>query len=100
MATLSSTGLRGLIWDKTPESWKAVILKEKCKNDYIEAIYAAIPKRKRGNNWKAGKTWLACHGITAYKYHLTLTVAPNSKKSKRFWEEIINKIDAYELNCK
>lgn len=96
----SATGLRGLIWDKTPESWRTVIAKEKCKNDYIEAIYAAIPKKKRGNNWRAGKTWLTCHGILYYKYHLTFTVAANSKKPKTFWENIILKIDAYELNCK
>lgn len=96
----SSTGLRGLIWDKTPESWQKVILKEKCKSDYIEAVYAAIPKKKRGNNWKVGKTWLACHGILHYKYHLTFTVTPNSKKPKTFWENIILKIDAYESNCK
>lgn len=98
MAT-SPTGLRGLIWDKTPESWKAVISKEKCKNDYIEAIYAAIPKKKRGNNWKAGKNWLQCQGIIYYKYHLTFTVAKNSKKPKEFWQNIIDKINAYEQNC-
>jgi hypothetical protein len=98
MAT-SSIGLRGLIWDKTPESWQTVILREKCKNDYIEAVYAAIPKKKRGNNWKAGKTWLTCHGILCQKYQLTYTVAAYSKKPKEFWQDIINKIDAYELNC-
>lgn len=99
MAT-SSTGLRGLIWDKTPESWKAIILKERCKNDFIEAVYAAIPKKKRGNNWKAGKTWLSCHGILYHKYHLTLTIAEYSKQPKQFWQNIINKIDAYEFHCK
>jgi len=100
MATLSSTGLRGLIWDRTPESWKVVIVKEKCKNDFIEAVYAAIPKKKRGNNWKAGKTWLVCHDILRYKYHLTYTVAPNSKKSRAFWKQIIEKIETYEFNCR
>lgn len=99
MAT-SSTGLRGLIWDKTPESWKAVIVKEKCKNDFIEAVYAAIPKKKRGNNWKAGKLWLSHHDILHYKYHITFTIAEYSKKPKTFWQDIINKIDAYESNCK
>ena len=98
MAT-SSTGLRGLIWDKTPESWKAIILKERCKNDFIEAVYATIPKKKRGNNWRIGKTWLSCHGILHYKYHLTFTVASYSKKPKIFWEQIIDKIENYEINC-
>ena len=99
MAT-SSLGLRGLIWDKTPESWQKVILEHRIKTDYVEAIYRAIPRCKRGNNWKIGKRWLSCHGILEYKYHLTFTVAPNSKRTVAFWKEIINEIEAYESNCK
>lgn len=99
MAT-SSLGLRGLIWDKTPESWQKAITRHRVKSDFVESVYTAIPKKKRGNNWKIGKNWLSCHGILQYKYHLTLTVAPNSKKPKTFWQQLIHEIEFYEFNCK
>lgn len=96
----SSSGLRGMIWDQIPESWKFVLTKHHAKTEFVEAVYKSIPKNRKGNHWMYGKTYLRCHGILTQKYHMLYTVYPNSKKPKAFWQQIKDEIETYEFNLR
>lgn len=48
-------GLRKVIRDLLPESWEAILKKEKCLGIFVDMMYDSIPPDKRGRKLTDGK---------------------------------------------